>query len=430
MFEETSRENFLFFMFDPQDPDSTTKVNLSLKLKIMGLKGYAESFSLTPDNAITIVKTIESILVSNNKPIIGYNLKNFYTFVKRVTGREFVVKNIFDLYWYESYLRLASSENQLKEAIKNVLNFAKNQDLLQIYKSVIIPMITEVLPHMESFGFRHDEKCVKVYSNYILEGQENGRMSCTADKKYSFNPHTLSNEKANLKFISDYKYFLQFDYRNMEVAVLAELSQDKNLLNIVNSSNDVYASIFESITDIKFYENAREIGKKIFLPLIYGQTPTSLAKILDISYEQAEEYYKKSKTIFKTSFEYVDHFVEQAQTKGMCEDYFGRIRYFGETEAYKARNFSIQSPAALICLYYLVKLYMGSNNLYSLVFHVHDGYFLAVKKEKIQEAYQTAKKILESEMPLIPSLRLKVGAKVGLSLDKMQNIGSKERLKT
>lgn len=430
MYEEVGKENFLFFIFDPADPDSTSRVNLLLKLKIMGLKGYAENFIITPDNAVTVIKTIESILVSTKKLIVGYNLKNFYTFVKRMTGREFTVQNIFDLYWYESYMRLESSNNNIKTAFKNVLDLSQNKELLEIYKSVIIPLVAKVLPHMESFSLRHEEKCVRVYSNYILEGQENGRLSCTADKKYSFNPHTLGEEKSNLKFMSEYKYFVQFDYRNMEVSVLAQLAQDEILKNIINESKDVYSSIFEHVTGVKNCENAREIGKKLFLPLIYGQTSSSLAKILDISYEQAEEYYKKAKTIFRKSFDFVEAFVDQAKAKGVCLDNFGRVRYFENPEAYKARNFCVQSPSALICLYYLVKLYMASENLYSLVFHVHDGYFIATKKDKIQEAYQVAKKTLEDNCVLMPELKLLTSAKVGVSLDKMHSITNRERLKT
>ena len=268
MFEEIQKESFLFFIFDPDEPDSTSNVNLSLKLKIMGLKGYAEEFSLTPETAVSIVPLIESIFEANKKPIIGYNLKNFYTFVKRITGKEFKFKTIFDLYWYESYVRLDSTRGKIKDSIKNVMDLAKNTKLLSIYKEIYIPLITQVLPQIESFAFRHEEKCVKVYSNYILEGQENGRLLCNSEKKYSFNPHTMSEEKSNIKFLTKYKYFLQFDYRNMEVSVLAELAQDNVLLDIIESKRDVYSSIFTAITGLDNFENAREYGKKLFLPVL------------------------------------------------------------------------------------------------------------------------------------------------------------------
>ena len=430
MFEETQKENFLFFIFDPDEPDSTSNVNLSLKLKIMGLKGYAEEFSLTPETAVSIVPLIESIFEANKKPIIGYNLKNFYTFVKRITGKEFKFKTIFDLYWYESYVRLDSTRGKIKDSIKNVMDLAKNTKLLSIYKEIYIPLITQVLPQIESFAFRHEEKCVKVYSKYILEGQENGRLLCNSEKKYSFNPHTMSEEKSNIKFLTKYKYFLQFDYRNMEVSVLAELAQDNVLLDIIESKRDVYSSIFTAITGLDNFENAREYGKKLFLPLIYGQTSNSLAKILDISYEQADNYCKKARDTFKKSFEYVESYAENARTQNMCKDVFYRVRNFEISESYKARNFCIQSPSALICLYYLVKLYMASGELYSLAFHVHDGYFIATRKENVQEAYQVAKQVLESSNKFLPNLKLLTSSKVGTALDKMFPINAKERCKT
>ena len=114
----------------------------------------------------------------------------------------------------------------------------------------------------------------------------------------------------------------------------------------------------------------------------------------------------------------------------MCKDVFYRVRNFEISESYKARNFCIQSPSALICLYYLVKLYMASGELYSLAFHVHDGYFIATRKENVQEAYQVAKQVLESSNKFLPNLKLLTSSKVGTALDKMFPINAKERCKT
>ena len=430
MIDELAKEQFLFLEWDPEDPDSTTRVNVFVKIKIYGVKGFNYNISVNVDNMFSILRLIESIFEYKKIPVIGYNFKTLFSLFMRTTGKILIIKNLYDLYWYESYKSILSSKGDMARGVANLKAFVTDKQILGLYKKVYLPLIALAVPSMESFGLRNDGTSTKVYPEYIIEGQENGRLSCLCTKKNTYNPHTLSNEKANLKFINKYNYFIQYDFRNMEVAVLAELAQDEYLLEIIKSGKDVYSCIFESITGISNLENSRELGKKMFLPLIYGQTANSLSKVLDISFEQSENYIHKSREIFKNSFVYVERFMNDAKSNGQCKDVFGRVRKLDDNLFYKARNFSIQSPSALICLYYLVKLYCGQKDLFSIVFNVHDGYCIATKKETSVEAYVIAKKILESKIDVLENLELKTSVKVGTSLEKMMTVKRNERQKT
>jgi hypothetical protein len=429
MVDELGKEQFLFLEWDPEDIDSTTRVNVYVKIKIHGLKGFNYNISVNVDNMFTTLKLIETIFEHKKIPVIGYNFKNFFSLFRRITGKSIVIKNLYDLFWYESYKSILSSKGDLVRGVASLKSFVADKRILGLYKRVYLPLITTAIPSIESFGLRNDLTSTKVYPEYIIEGQENGRLSCVCNKKNTYNPHTLSVEKEHIKFLNNFNYFIQYDFRNMEVSVLAELSQDVELLRFVKSSEDVYSDIFEKITGLHDIENARELGKKMFLPLIYGQTAGGLSKVLDISFEQSEQYISKAREIFSSSFSYVERFMNDAKNNGFCQDVFGRVRKFDENSYYKARNFSIQSPSALICLYYLVKLYSGQQDLFSVVFNVHDGYCIATKKEKSVEAYTLAKKILEGKNDVLESLELKVSAKVGTSLSKMVPVKRNERQK-
>jgi DNA polymerase I-like protein with 3'-5' exonuclease and polymerase domains len=273
------------------------------------------------------------------------------------------------------------------------------------------------LPAIENFPLLNEDLGQLVFPNYHVEGQENGRLSCSCEKKRCYNPHSLGSEKVFLKLHNYGNVLFQFDYRNMEVSVLAALSKDDNLLQIVEKP-DVYENLFYLITGLKDYPDARSFGKKMFLPIIYGQSPSGLSKSLDISPEQASTYYDKVKSLFPKVFNYVENFQSIAKKEGQVQDCFGRKRSILE-EAYKARNFCIQSPSALICLESLIKLDGGSESLYKLAFHVHDGYFVACKSKDMQEVYYRAKKILEQQSEFMPDLKLYVASRVGKSLDKM-----------
>lgn len=423
-----STEPLIFVDLDPSDPDTTTMVNLSLKLNLSGVNGFSKSLVLTTENYLHVLSLFDSILTTKKKPLVGYNFKNLFSFYRRLSKKNLSVSNFLDLYWYESYCGLESSQGNLKKALHSVKTFTSNKEVFSLYKNIYSDIISKVIPGIESFCLINDDTGKAVYSNYHIEGQENGRLSCSCDKRNVFNPHSLGDEKKHLIFYDiSYKYFLQFDYKNMEVSVLAKLSDDKELNSILSDNkNDVYSQIFYRITNLKHHDDSKNFGKKMFLPLIYGQTPNGLAKNLDISLDQAEIYYNSAKKIFKQAFDYVEQAQAYAHEHGYAVDIFGRKRFFDSGEHYKARNFIVQSPSALICLEALLKLYRNTNDLFSLAFHVHDGYFLAIKKDKIQDAFFAAKKILESPTDLMPGLELRVSAKAGSNLEKMFEIDNRK----
>jgi len=421
LLEIVSKESFLFLDWSPNDPDSTTLVNLALKIRLQSTSGYSRTLDLNSENSFSILRLIESVLSSKKVFIIGYNFKSIFSYYRRVCHHEFVLSNFVDLYWFESYRSLESSKGNLSSSIANFKSLIKNDIVYRIFANYYRDLIGKVIPAIESFQILNDDSCTVVYSNYHIEGQENGRLSCSCDKKNVFNPHSLGEEKKNLLFYNQiYRYFMQFDYRNMEVSVLACLADDPVLLEIVQSpDNNVYSKLFERITGLKNHEDAKNLGKKIFLPLIYGQTKNGLAKSLDISIDQAEIYYNSASKVFRKSFEFVETAQSDASANGYLEDCFQRKRYFIDGESYKARNFIIQSPSALICLESLLKLYREAKENFAIAFHVHDGYFLAIKKDNIEESFYVAKKILESKLSLMPNLQLKVSASLGKTLDKM-----------
>jgi len=237
-----SKEPILFLDWSPSDPDSTTLVNLALKIRLQSISGYSRTLDLNSENSFSILRLIESVFSSKKIFILGYNFKSLFSYYRRVCRSELVLTNVIDLFWYESYRSIESSKGNMNLGLSNFKSLIKDAETYKLYSSYYRDLISKVVPFMESFPILNDDTGTIVYSNYNIEGQENGRLSCSCNKKNVFNPHSLGEEKKNLLFYSsNYKYFMQFDYRNMEVAVLAELSEDSELLDIVKSpDNNVY----------------------------------------------------------------------------------------------------------------------------------------------------------------------------------------------
>lgn len=422
--ELITKESVLFCSWHPNDFDSTTFAKLAIKLTISSLDGRSVNFNLNTENTLIVLKLFENLNKTKATPLLGHNWKDLFTFFARVTKKELILKNIFDLYWYESYIKHDTSVGDKTLMKIRFKEWLKNARLLDIYKKIYQPLICHTLPVIENFPLLNEDLGQLVFPNYYVEGQENGRLSCSCEKKRCYNPHSLGSEKSFLKLHNYGEVIFQFDYRNMEVSVLAHLSKDDNLLQIVQKK-DVYETIFYMVTGLKDHSEARILGKKMFLPIIYGQSPSGLSKSFAISLEQAVIYCEKVKSLFPKVFDYVEDFQLAAKKEGHVQDCFGRIRSIQENEAYKARNFCIQSPSALICLESLVRLDRGSESLYKLAFHVHDGYFIACKTKDMQEAYYRAKTILENRSEFMPDLNLLVATRVGKSLEKMVLLNTK-----
>lgn len=425
LYSMITSESVLFVSW-PRPVDSTTFAKLVLRLTISTLDDRTVTLSLTPENAVVLLKLCEKLNEVKSTPLIGHDLKDLFTFYRRINGKPLNLNNVFDLHWYESYLRLETSKDNKVLSLEYFKKWLMSPKIIKIYKSVYQQLICKTLPAIESFAFYEEDAGHLVYPNYHVEGQENGRLSCSCHGKRCYNPHSLGPEKKNLCLVSKNDVIFQFDYRNMEVSVLANLSNDAHLLSIIDQKeHDVYSSIFKKTTGIENHVEARNLGKKMFLPIIYGQTASGLAKSLDISVDQAQIYFNKLHVSFPKAFDYVEGFQNEVKKTGMVYDYFDRRRSFDVNEAYKARNFAVQSPAALICLESLIKLDIGNQGNYRLVFHVHDGYCIVCKQKDMQDVYHHAKKILEQNSDFLPDLKLGVATKVGKSLEKMTTLTPK-----
>lgn len=425
LYELVAKEKVLFVQWDPSEVDSTTLSKLQIKIFLSGIKTNSFSITINAQNALLFATILQKTIKLQNIPFVGHNWKFFFTFFKRITGKSLEIKNVIDLAWYESYCGKASSINNRNLQIRHFTEFLTDKKLFDIYRKIYQPIICVVLPAMESFGLVNENTGQFVFPNYHVEGQENGRLSCSCSYKRCYNPHSMSDDqKQFMQLNGKENRFLHFDYRNMEVVVLAVLSQDPNLINIVDDSDSlVYENIFKTVTGIQNHENARNLGKKLLLPVIYGQTDGGLANSLEISKEQAGIYIQKLRRTFAKSFDYVEQYQKTAQETGQVCDVFGRVRKINTGESIKARNFAIQSPAALVCLEALVNLHEQSNNLYEIVFHVHDGYCISGNSKNLHEAYAQARKALLQSSVYLHGAKFKVSAKVGVNLAKMATIG-------
>lgn len=93
---------------------------------------------------------------------------------------------------------------------------------------------------------------------------------------------------------------------------------------------------------------------------------------------------------------------------------------FDKGEEYLARNFSVQSPGATICLDKLVQLHAALKGTTDIAYSVHDGYCVYASKSNWKGVFQKSYDLLTSECLMCPGLRLKVACRAGRSLDNLK----------
>lgn len=385
-------QNEVFYANLPSAIDYKNNYNLEL----FGLDG---SISLFLDSLEKISRL--SIYLENTKVLFGWNLKSIFSYLKIKTGKSFSFSGkIVDLKALESLFGLElTAPINLRDAVSRFKSH-------KIYDRIYLPLIRDVIPHMETEGFVDQTLRSVVYPCYNLGAHKNGRLSCEVIFPYQFNPH---GGKRQLKPKSYDDLILTADFKAMEVLVLTWLSGDPLLKDIVSRDSDVYNEIWNELTGMEISEQSRNLCKSIFLPVIFGMGSKGLADKIGCDEATANALISRMYNKFAVAFHWV-------KSSGDI-DYFDRKRYFEEGEEWKIRNFIIQSPAAIICLDKLVQLYNNLPNYVKLGYHVHDGFVIITHKDYKIKTKQLLKEILEAEDSFYSGLKLKIDIKENYGID-------------
>ena len=218
--------------------------------------------------------------------------------------------------------------------------------------------------------------------------------------------------------------FIDADYSQIELRVLAHLSGDEKLIAAFNNGNDIHRITASEVFHVPFEEVTslqRRNAKAVNFGIIYGISAFGLSKDLSISRKEANDYIEKYFETYPKIKEYIDNLVSKAKENGYAVTMFGRRRPIPELKSgnYMTRSFGeriamnspIQGTAADIIKIAMVKVdkRLRKEGLKSrLLLQVHDELLIEAYDSEIEEA----KKILIEEM--VNAARLKVKLEVDM----------------
>ncbi|CAB0598650.1 DNA polymerase I [Corynebacterium diphtheriae] len=269
----------------------------------------------------------------------------------------------------------------------------------------------------------------RIHTTFNQTVASTGRLSSTEPNLQNIPVRTPAGRKIRSAFVvgQGYKSLLTADYSQIEMRVMAHLSEDPGLIEAYQTGEDLHNFVGSKVFDVPVDQVTPELRRRVkamSYGLVYGLSAFGLSQQLNIPAGEAkvimESYFER----FGGVKRYLDQVVEQARKDGFTSTLFGRRRYLPELSSDNrvarenaeraALNAPIQGTAADIIKIAMLRVdaRLTAENCQSRVLlQVHDELVLEVasgEQEKVQQ-------LVEEEMDAAISLRvpLEVSAGVG-----------------
>lgn len=265
----------------------------------------------------------------------------------------------------------------------------------------------------------------KIHCNFQQTVTATGRLSCTEPNLQNIPIRMELGRLIRKVFIPKKDYvFVDADYSQVELRVLAHMSEDQELIDAFNRGDDIHTSTASKIFDVEADEVTplmRRTAKAVNFGIVYGESSFGLSQNLGISRKEAKQYIEDYFKAYPKMKEFLDGLVATAKEKGYSETILGRkrpivelqsknfnLRGFGERVA---MNTPIQGSAADIIKIAMVnvdKRLRAQNMKSRLILQVHDELLIEASKDEEDEVY----KLLEEEM--MGALKLSVPLEIDI----------------
>lgn len=220
------------------------------------------------------------------------------------------------------------------------------------------------------------------------------------------------------------KIYLDADYSQIELRVLAHISEDEHMIQAFKHGEDIHKQAASKVLGIPIEEVTKEQrseAKAVNFGIVYGISDFGLGEQLGMSRKKAKVYIDQYLAEYSGIKKFMDNITEEAKQKGYVETLFNRRRYIPELSSnnYMVRQFGsraamntpIQGTAADIMKIAMIRVYneLKNRNLKSkIVLQVHDEMMIEVELSEIEEVREILQNCMESaielKVPLIAEL--------------------------
>jgi len=272
---------------------------------------------------------------------------------------------------------------------------------------------TDVLPTLIS------KKDGRIHTTYNQALTVTGRLSSSNPNLQNIPIRSEEGNKIRAAFCAQNidNLILSADYSQIELRLLAHVSEDENLIKAFNSGEDIHTITASKVFGVNINEVTKDMRRKakaVNFGIVYGQSKYGLAKNLKISNSEAQEFIDKYFEHYPGVKKYMETKKEFATINGYVETMFGRKRYL--TSELLSPNFQIREFAQRAAINQplqgsaadLIKIAMinidkelTSKNLKSkMIMQVHDELVFEVPQEEFDTVKDIVIKGMELDQPL------------------------------
>lgn len=344
--------------------------------------------------------------------LVGWNLKRIFSYFKFKLASELKFKcKTIDLMVVERFLNInLDAPATYGEFVERFKTIVADKSWNRVYRYVYQPLMEDVIPSLECSGIidsRMGYGQNVLFSSYDIESHKHCRLSSRRINKERFYvPHTIpEDEKKFYKPRGMDKVFFYADYKNMELCVIAWLTKDQKLNDLIDGGN-LYDEVSSEILIKTGIDLVKRQAKHGLIAVMYGCGPEALSSFLKIDRNDASIVVKTIREMFPVAFEWFS-----SHKSEKIEDFFGRTRIFND--GYLFRSFLIQCPSAIVCQHKLVAVSKNLPETCNLVMNIHDGYLFSTDVKNLDQSKEIIKKIMEKNEVLYDGLKLKISINDG-----------------
>lgn len=258
----------------------------------------------------------------------------------------------------------------------------------------------------------------RVHTSYHQAITATGRLSSTDPNLQNIPIRNANGRRIREAFVAPQgTKIVALDYSQIELRIMAHLSNDKGLLTAFENNLDIHKKTASEVFSTPFDEvttEQRRAAKAVNFGLIYGMSAFGLARQLDIKRGEAQSYIDKYFERFPGVLTYMETTRVNAEKQGYVETLFGRRLYLPDITARNvprrkaaeraAINAPMQGTAADIIKMAMINVYqwLTSNNIegVKMVMQVHDELVFEINKNLIDEYLPKLTELMESAASL------------------------------
>ncbi|HLR79090.1 MAG TPA: DNA polymerase I [Bacillota bacterium] len=269
-----------------------------------------------------------------------------------------------------------------------------------------------------------NEETNKVHTQYNQALTQTGRLSSTNPNLQNIPIRLEEGRKIRQAFIPSQKDWLLFaaDYSQIELRVLAHISNDDRLVNAFNEDMDIHTQTAMDIFHVEQDEvspNMRRQAKTVNFGIVYGISDYGLSQNLGIPRKEAKQFIERYFEIYPGVRTYMDEVVQEAKHKGYVTTLMKRRRYLPEITSrnFNRRSFAertaintpIQGSAADIIKKAMIEVYNKLRNEQlqaRMLLQVHDEIILEAPEDELEQLKSIVVDIMQETVSLNVPLKV------------------------